>query len=151
MSQTVDFSQIKTINYDGVDISKLVLNGTRLWERYEIDEVYQEWVESGHDGKVIETVGLWYGKSSDRWTYLSGSSHLVQYQSDDYWTSQFPIIEINGGVFINTGFFFLERGDLYDVQNSYSRYKVRRVVVSDKWIDTSHNVEKTRKKTMYYY
>jgi len=147
MSQIVDFSQIKTINHNGIDISKLVINGTRLWERYEIDEVYQEWVESGYTQEdAIVPSSVWLSDSDNRWVELNGSFSFVKFGGIMY----APPYTLNGESFVSKGGVVLQKGILYS-DGTFYYYKIRKVTIADKWIDTSVNVEKTRKKTMYYY
>ena len=151
MSQIVDFSQINTINHNGIDISKLVLNGTRLWERYEIDEVYQEWVESGYtqeDAIVPSSVWLFKTNENDWIVHHSIGFSYVAYKRLNYFGTPYVL---NGKFYLNIGNSgIIERGSL-QLTGTYYRYEVRSVQIADKWIDTSANVEKTRKKTMYYY
>ena len=50
-TQLIDFSIVRDFIYNGVNqgYSCINLNGTRLWEHYQIEEVYQEWYINSQD------------------------------------------------------------------------------------------------------
>jgi len=150
MAQTIDFSQIKTISHSGIDISKLILNDTRIWERYEIDEVYEEWVEDGYEGKKINSLGGWlYSEGGSEWLIDNFGNENIRLNG--VLVTGVNTSRVNGEYLASAHGFLFKRGDFQRYTSSFDYYDLRKVVVSNQWIDTSHNVEKTRKKTMYYY
>ena len=148
-TQLIDFSIVRDFIYNGVNqgYSCIYLNGTRLWERYQIEEVYQEWVNSGHEEDIYQWQGyqaLAHGSS----TFLIGP---YGYDSEGYINS-FAVINwfptVTSG-WVATGQYRLTGHS----GNYYGRIRegAERRLSQTQWVDTSIYVDKTKLTDMWYY
>jgi len=177
-TQLIDFSIVRDFIYNGVNqgYSCIYLNGTRLWERYQIEEVYQEWVNSGYEEDVLEWVNVYRDSSG---TYVLPSSILGEsWIGASYFYTIFKegiAVELtdtgnHGNKGQHTygaggrGAFSTGRG--YQLKNTQPGGQIHSIVhsgatpawnnsyqqvVGTQWVDTGIYVDKTKLTDMWYY
>lgn len=161
-TQQIDFSTIQTIRKNGVDITKIILDGTRRWERYVVQEVYQVWVESGENQTVAvnETLTNYAKYSRGQMGSTLGNASFMVYFNHSYVgqyvyykgqymgrTSHWTDITHTVGT-LN----FRKNGAWYHTNNGAGFYAGIKVTgTTTQWVDTSHYEDRTRDKTVYFY
>jgi len=151
MSQSFDLSTITTLELDGADCSKLMLDGVRIWERY---TAYQDvWVTSGYNSTSWGNGWtMWnynhfymhnaesYGHTLVRWNYQNDTSYP---QLDSPWIPGHPT------VWYGWGYKFVRGAKKHEFSSGSKRYELTRYEEVTTWVDTSH--WESQSYTAYYY
>lgn len=161
-TQQIDFSAIQTIKKNGVDVTKIILDGTRRWERYIVQEVYQVWVESGENRTVAvnETLTSYSTYSQGQMGSTLGNASFMVYFRSSYVgqylyykgkymgrTSHWTDVTHTVGT-LN----FVKNAGWASSWNGTGYYAGIRVTgTTTQWVDTSHYEDRTRDKTVYFY
>jgi len=141
-SSSINLSSPNSLRFNGVDrgYSKIHLNGTRIWERYEVEETYQEWVTSGYN----QSSSSWVEQPYQPSTYIlrtwenapNGYLHHVRLYNTVYY-------------YIPSGY---RQGRCKECLPGYNQmYYVEKYVTTTTWIDTSHYEDRTRMVETFYY
>jgi hypothetical protein len=136
--QTIDFAGVRTVSIDGQDLSKLVVDDVRVWERYEEIESYQAWVTSGY------TTNVPAGASK-----LSRPSYMYRADGYAYWNGN----RVSSSQYEKVGqryeYWITGNGDNGSSQHQYGYYAIRRKAYSY-YTDTSHYETRYRTVVKYY-
>jgi hypothetical protein len=152
MSQSFDLtgpSVTTHVQFNGADCEKVMLNGTRIWERYIAQQ--QVWVTSGYNSTTnvfLTTVGSWWtANSGRRWmthgfTWGSNMSWRTPYGT---WNNSYTYNPIT----LN-GYYMVRGGNMSGVQSgSYAAMYIHVYTPTTTWVDTSSY--QTQNVTAYYY
>ena len=170
-TQTIDLSQVADLVHNGVNLgySKLMVNGIRAWEKYEVTETYQELVESGEYQTVTDWVllsGSWsqyYNTYMQRWTRLNGYFYIDFLDSSDQlilnknisvgenirWSSS-SYLSGTSSTYRKAGSILTQNRGSY-TGSSWNLYRLEQAVSTTQWVDTSYYETRTRTTTAYYY
>jgi hypothetical protein len=151
MSQSFDLtgpSVTSHINFNGADCEKVMLNGTRIWERYITQG--QVWVTSGYNSTqevwVAEHYSWWYSGNGTRWG--TWGYHDVYHT----WSTSMGLIPGNTYAASRTwnGYTWKHNGSSFWLGNSGARhYGINQYQDQAIWVDTSGY--ETQNVTAYYY
>jgi len=143
MSQSFDLtgpSVTSHINFNGADCEKVMLNGTRIWERYIAQQ--QVWVSSGYNSSSWVYQGeLYYKRSPYYRVYPRAGRHLWITPSGYFWRST----SLNWAGF-TAGNKKYEKGSW---RASGGKYAIKHWTNVTTWVDTSGY--ETQNVTAYYY
>lgn len=143
MSQSFDLSGVTTITHNGADVSKLMLDNVRIWERYQTTQ--QVWVSSGyyqtawvHIATHADNNVFWYwnGNHGYGWWAIRGYGidiHLV----------------VGGSPRYQNGYKFVTGSSWWSSSNGFYKARVHVYNQQNQWVDTSHWESQTV--TAYYY
>lgn len=151
MSQSFDLSGVTTITYNGEDVSKLMLDGVRIWERYTATQ--QVWVSSGY----TESYWLNRGHHPQSFSYGENSGwYPTSYYY--YWSANHGTGWTISQTDYGTGWSTQQRGNTKYWKSSFQwgaangnqdRYYMAYATLETRWVDTSS--WQTQSYTAYYY
>ena len=142
MSQSFNLagpSSTTTVRFNGADCSKIMLNGTRIWERYTATQ--QVWVSSGYNqsGWILERSSS--GAGDPRVRYKWGGYYFTLYG----WYS--TAVNTNSSAWYGYGKKFTT-GAYYNSQWGFTYYGINQYYQGTVWVDTSSY--QTQSYTAYY-
>jgi len=150
MSQSFDLtgpSVTTHVQFNGADCEKMMLNGTRIWERYITQQ--QVWVTSGYNQTtevfIARHYSWWYSGNGNRWGSTGwGSAYGDWISSSGGFGRSFGSVRYSGGYkWVRTGTYFWY-GNYNYTWHAVDQYQDQTV-----WVDTSGY--ETQNVTAYYY
>ena len=141
MSQSFDLisSSVNTVQFNGADCTKIMLNDTRIWERYTAQ--HQVWVSSGYNSSSWNYIGAYYAgpAPSIYWgNWGAGRMVLSGFGLGAYWTTSYT----SGNNRYNKG------SKHHNGNNGKQYYRINKYTYQTSWVDTS--AYQTQNYTAYY-
>jgi hypothetical protein len=138
--QTIDFAGVRTVSINGQDVSKVMINDLRVWERYEEIEPYQVWITSGYTTNV--PAGPVYTSKPSYWVWVNNNNTSSRVH---YWGGN--IVSSSQYEAAGSRFIVQKQNDNGGVD--YYWYGIRRKAYSY-YTDTSHYETRYRTVIKYY-
>lgn len=157
--QNIDYSKIKAVVYKGKTINKIVINNTRKWEKITSVGLVDVWVESGrYEGGSLTSTDTWKQVMwNSLWLYF-GDNYTSLYHiwydglDMDYYGKDSEVLELNGEAYVINNGIIYQRGQRFISSSpQYYTYEIRKAIVQETWIDTSHFEQKSGIVTTYFY